>query len=361
MKRKFIIARDLFRSIKSLWHKDLVMVSDESQWAVDWEAFYISKYLTEIYGVKPSRMEFPWYLRNQIIHFINRYSYLYGPFEDLHPSNRVLLTWYHGDPSDPNPAMRELFDILPKAIPYLDKVITSCTKSRDTLIECGVSPSQVKIIPIGIDLSVFMPTDEVGKKTARSSLGIPLDAICIGSFQKDGQGWGEGMEPKAIKGPDVFLEAVQKIALKHNNVFVLLTGPTRGYMKAGLEKIQVPYVHHMVDDYRNMPHCYHALDFYIISSRDEGGPKALLECWATGIPVISTKVGMAIDIVQDENNGLLSDIGDSSSLADQSLRLIQDDSLRRTIVSQSVEDVRQFDYREVARKYHDEVYIPYLS
>ena len=30
------------------------------------------------------------------------------------------------------------------------------------------------------------------------------DEIIIGSFQKDGQGWGDGTMPKLIKGPDIF-------------------------------------------------------------------------------------------------------------------------------------------------------------
>ena len=38
---------------------------------------------------------------------------------------------------------------------------------------------------------------------------------------------------------------------------------------------------------------YHALDIYLITSREEGGPMGLLESIACGTPVASTNVGMA--------------------------------------------------------------------
>ena len=37
-------------------------------------------------------------------------------------------------------------------------------------------------------------------KKIKHNLGIPEDYLVIGSFQKDGEGWGEGLKPKLIKG-----------------------------------------------------------------------------------------------------------------------------------------------------------------
>ena len=50
---------------------------------------------------------------------------------------------------------------------------------------------------------------------------------------------GDGVEPKLVKGPDVFLKGVAKLAVDHR-LFVLLTGPARGYVKRGLDAIGVP-------------------------------------------------------------------------------------------------------------------------
>ena len=110
--------------------------------------------------------------------------------------------------------------------------------------------------------------------------------MVIGSFQKDGKGWGEGNEPKLIKGPDV-----------------LLTGPARGYVKTGLESLKIPCKHLYLQDYREIGKYYQALDAYLVTSREEGGPKGVLESMASGIPLISTRVGQAQDLVKQGING----------------------------------------------------------
>ncbi len=50
---------------------------------------------------------------------------------------------------------------------------------------------------------------------------------------------------------------------------------------------------------------YQGLDAYICCSRTEGGPHPLLEAAACGIPVISTRVGLAPELIEDGVNGLL--------------------------------------------------------
>ena len=65
--------------------------------------------------------------------------------------------------------------------------------------------------------------------------------IC--SFQKDGIGWGEGLEPKLIKGPDIFVETMRNLKAAGLPVVAMLTGPARGYVKLMLDKYNVPFIH----------------------------------------------------------------------------------------------------------------------
>ena len=52
------------------------------------------------------------------------------------------------------------------------------------------------------------------------------------------------------------------------------------------------------------------------SSRDEGGPKAVLESMATGVPLVTTRVGQAADLVVDGESGRILDVDDAEGLAD---------------------------------------------
>ena len=49
------------------------------------------------------------------------------------------------------------------------------------------------------------------------------------------------------------------------------------------------------------------LDSFVITSRIEGGPVPLLEAMATGLPVVTTRVGVALEIIEDGVNGYLVD------------------------------------------------------
>ncbi len=72
---------------------------------------------------------------------------------------------------------------------------------------------------------------------------------------------------------------------------------------------------------------YHALDAYLVASRQEGGPKSVLESMATGVPLVTTRAGQAPDLVVDGENGLLADVEDADALAAALGRVRADPSL----------------------------------
>jgi glycosyltransferase involved in cell wall biosynthesis len=73
---------------------------------------------------------------------------------------------------------------------------------------------------------------------------------------------------------------------------------------------------------------YHSLDAYVVPARQEGGPKAVLEAMATGVPLVTTRVGQAPELVADGSNGLLVDVDDTDALVAAAERLYGDHELR---------------------------------
>ena len=181
----------------------------------------------------------------------------------------------------------------------------------------GIDPAKVFRIPIGIELAHFRPRTPESCRTVRAELGLPQDAFVVGSFQKDAVGWGEGREPKPIKGPDVLVRTLAELRERVPELHVLLSGPARGYVKEGLERHGVPCVHRLLDRYEGVARLYHALDAYLVPSRQEGGPKAVLESMASGVPLVSTRVGQAVDLVRDGENGWLVDVDDVAGLVER--------------------------------------------
>lgn len=346
--------------IANILHRDIYLVSDTQVWALYWVTHYIQHYLKANHYPRTFQTTTPWELRNQIIHFVDRYMMLDSDYTRLHPSNQLFMTWYHGTPDNPDPNLQRIFQKLPVALPRLNGIVTSCMISYNTLLSVGVPAEKLHIIPIGIDLKHFDPVTPALRTTSRQRFGIPDDALCIGSFQKDGQGWdGEGLEAKLIKGPDVFLEVIAGLKPHYPNLFIFLTGPARGYVKAGLEKIGVPYVHHALDDYQGIGACYHALDLYLITSRDEGGPKALMESWATGIPLVSTRVGQPADYIRPAYNGMLAENEAVNELLEGARQLIEDEALRQRCIQNGLEDVKPLDWEPLTARYFA-LYAPHL-
>jgi len=204
------------------------------------------------------------------------------------------LSYYHGMPGS-SEKFNTMFARLKRAKPLIDGVRVSTIAMENLMLNEGFE-SKVQRIPIGICISDFPFANDDLKGSAREWMGIPLDSVVVGSFQKDGEGWGDGVEPKLIKGPDIFVETVALLARKIPELFVLLAGPSRGYVSSRLEAYGVRHLNLGFVESSQVPLLYQAIDAYVISSREEGGPKAFLESFATGVPLISTPVGQVVDL-----------------------------------------------------------------
>ena len=87
------------------------------------------------------------------------------------------------------------------------------------------------------------------REAARLHARPPAGAFVVGSFQKDGVGFGDGLEPKTIKGPDVTRRGARSRAARVDDLVVLLTGPCPGVRASGARTARPsPTVHHMLAD-----------------------------------------------------------------------------------------------------------------
>ncbi|MEX2160729.1 MAG: glycosyltransferase family 4 protein [Anaerolineales bacterium] len=255
---------------------------------------------------------------------------------------------------------KEAFDKVLSSEAKFAKIHTASSIMQQRLLAWGVSAQRLVRIPLGVDLKAFIPATEQQKSERRRELGIPEKAFCIGSFHKDGVGMDAGDEPKPIKGPDILLKVVEGVSRQHP-VFVLLSAPARGYVKAGLERLGVPYAHVVLDDYLQMPRLYRAIDLYLLTSREEGGPKGVLESLASGIPIVATRVGLAPDVIRPGENGLLADSEDVPSLVGHVMDLIESPGLRTRFAVNGLKTITDYDWSSIAARYYAEIYKPILE
>jgi glycosyltransferase involved in cell wall biosynthesis len=328
-------------------HKDIYYVIEGADWSIDHDGRSITANLSDVSSAVVTTYRG---IRNSIVHFgsANTFCSVSGP-KFPHKSNRIIVTWFHISPGD------KRVEFIAEAVKRVDLWHTSCNITRDKLVDCGVPGEKITVIPLGVNLNVFGVPTLQQKENIRSELGISKGKIVVGSFQKDGNGWGEGLEPKLIKGPDIFCDVLEKLSRRYD-LFVVLTGPARGYVKRRLENSSIPYSHHFLNDPDEIATYYKALDLYIATGRCEGGPKSLVESLASGVPLIFTKAGMAPDIITDGENGFLCDIDDVDQIVEKSIRIIENVASTTKMIRNGLRLVQQFGWQNIAQKYQEQLY-----
>lgn len=338
----------------------LFYVIENANWSIKWDGKYITENLNNQGLLKAKTTTTYKGIGNQIIHFGSRNLFLPDTWEKVDNSNKIVFTWFHGTDKDKSPENLAMINALPEASKKADMMHTACNLSKEKLVKWGVPGDKIVVIPLGVDLNIFKPVSEEKKKHIRKNIGLPPDKIILGSFQKDGVGWGEGLDPKWVKGPDTFVEVASKLKENHD-IFVLLTGPARGYVKKGLDKRGIGYKHIFLENYLEIPKYYNALDLYLVTSREEGGPKAIVESMASGVPIVSTKVGMSPDIINDGYDGFLTDIEDVEGLVEKASKVIENKKLRDKLINNALNIVKDYSWENIAKRYYKEIYHKLLN
>ena len=181
-----------------------------------------------------------------------------------------------------------------------------------------IDQNKFAILPYPIELSEKKDFNLVKIK---ENLGLPQESLVVGSVARFVE----------QKGLPYLISAAAKVlgSIGRQDVYFLLVG----YGKMEVElinlvdelKIESRFI---IKGAKDIKEILPILDIFVISSLWEGQPIAMLEAMASGCPVVATKVGGIPEILVEEKNGLLAEPKDASSLAQQIIKLVNNDKLR---------------------------------
>lgn len=182
--------------------------------------------------------------------------------------------------------------------------------------ELGVSADKISVRSCGVDMQHFRP---ISRDQARRRLGLSKQArivLFVGA-----------LIPR--KGIDVLLSAIAKM-VEHDSSLQLVVvgeGPLCEQLLAQTRALVLEKVVHFVGAKPNeeLPMWYSAADIFVLPSLREGTPLALLEALSCEVPVIVSRAGGMVEVIEDGRNGLLTEIADSVDL-EKKLRLLLGDS-----------------------------------
>jgi glycosyltransferase involved in cell wall biosynthesis len=181
----------------------------------------------------------------------------------------------------------------------------SSTAARGTILK-GCAHH---VIPYGIDLTAFRPTDQ---SAAKAALGFPEDGLLVLV--------GSQFLSERRKGIDLFLAAIVSLlgrerfaaAAREGKLAFAAFGQAPGETPPGQVSLQPLGELSRTED---IVTAYNAADLFICPSREDNLPNTVMEAMACGTPVLGTRVGGIPDMVEDEVNGFLVPPDDAKALA----------------------------------------------
>ncbi len=248
-----------------------------------------------------------------------------------------------------------------KVIPYINLWIAPSTKQIEVLENYKLDYAYQ---PFYVNEQIFTKLSKTKKKLC-NELGIDWrlfeDKMVFISFQRDSLGT-DLSQPKWQKGPDILIEILKKYKEINKNFILLLAGPRRHYLIDQCVKLNIPYffygrppaknkddIRYNVLDHNTLNKLYNLGDLYIVSSRSEGGPKAILECAWNKIAFITTDVGLARDIALPAQ--IYNNIDEAIQLID---KINHDRSFANDLVSETFNKMqRQFSFEAYLKRWID--------
>jgi glycosyltransferase involved in cell wall biosynthesis len=272
----------------------------------------------------------------------NRTAGRLAPVRIVHTYHGHVLEGYFGTPT------ATLFTRMERRLAAVtDAIVAISPQIRDELLRyfhIG-RPDQYHVVPLGFDLTELSAIDDDQRRTAREALDIPPDAHVVTTVGR----------LTAIKQHRLFLDVAQEVAESDPAALFVIAGD--GELRAELEdyarQLGVAGRTRFLGWRRDLATIYAATDVFLLTSRNEGTPVALIESLAAGVPGVSTDVGGVGDVVESDAIGLLAPFGDAPGLARHVHTLLADPPKRRAMGARGREAVTaRYDVDRLVRDIH---------
>lgn len=176
------------------------------------------------------------------------------------------------------------------------------------------------VVPNAVSDEFFV--SKIDTEEARRALGIPIDGIVLGVPGT--------LRP--MKGHQFLLRVLPRVVRRYPNLVVPVSGATDAPYAKELSqecrRLGLQDVVRFVGQIDDMVAFYKACDLVCIPSRAEPFGRTIIEAFATGTPVIATRVGGIPEIVDHDLNGILVHFADDDGLEAALERLLKDSTLR---------------------------------
>lgn len=204
-------------------------------------------------------------------------------------------------------------------VAMLDRMICVSEASLDSHVAAGVPRETLVAIRNGL---VPRPPSRA-RDEIRQALGLTTDTPMILTVARLTE----------QKDHATLIAALPRILSQHPRLQVMLagTGPTAQSLQDRVEDLGFGGTVHLLGARDDVPDLLAAADLFVLPSRFEGLPLAILEAMAAGLPVVATRIGGTEEAVEHQSTGVLVPPGDPGRLAEAVAALLTDREQARRI------------------------------
>jgi len=223
-----------------------------------------------------------------------------------------------------------LGSLLARLVRRVDAFVAISDEIRIGLLRDGVPAERIYGIPNFIDPDIFRPARPGEKELLKENLGFPAKTVVL---------YAGRLVPR--KGVAYLLEGWRDIVPVFPDARLLLLGGglLRESLEAAAGRLGIAGTARFCGGVDNVPEYLRAADLFVLPSLQEGLPNALLEAMASGVPVVATRIGGVVDIVEEGVDALLVAPEDARGLAAAITTVLGDASLRERLSEAAVRKI----------------------
>uniref|UniRef100_B8DK34 Glycosyl transferase group 1 n=1 Tax=Nitratidesulfovibrio vulgaris (strain DSM 19637 / Miyazaki F) TaxID=883 RepID=B8DK34_NITV9 len=242
---------------------------------------------------------------------------------------RLVYTEHATHGFETQPRARLLVRLL---APFLGGISCVTETLRNYMVDVlGVAPHRLRVIRNGVDTVRFSPAGP-GKQVAELPPGWAQGGLVYGNVARF-------CDAKDHPG---LLQAFAAVRATHPDARLLLVGDgeRRDEAERLCRELGLEGAVHFSGTRRDIPELLRAMDVFVLSSRYEGMPVAVLEAMACGIPVVTTEVGGIGELVTDGETARVVPPHDVQALAAAMRWMADNPAHRQAMREKAMEMVR---------------------
>jgi len=252
-----------------------------------------------------------------------------------------VLSLHGGDIYDPSKKMspHDSF-IFSRVVRFIlnraDRIVAQSTNTRDNAVRYYSPNKEVGIIPLA-----FHPPEKI--HTSRKALKLEDDVFYLITV-------GRLIKRKSI---DTLLLALAEIKDKNIKLLIAGDGPEKEHLEGIVQKnnleSRVRFLGYITDDdkFRYLS----VSDLFVLTSLHEGFGIVFMEAMHAGLPIVATNHGGQVDLLKQDENALLINVGDAHACSSAIMKFKKDKSLYKKCSINNKKRISEYYADKVAMEY----------